>query len=269
MNKLSVCLAQTNIKFEDKEYNLKTAETLICKASGCGSDIIFFPEMSFTGFSMNTSLTREDDNYTFLKMVGFAKKYSICIGFGWTNKLDGLCENVYSILDKEGNLISRYSKIHPFSYSGEDKYFVGGNKIVSYHINNIPCSTFICYDLRFPEVFRLISDDVHFIILPACWPASRSEHWKTLLRARAIENQIYILAINCQGDINGMYYSGDSCIINPCGEIIDMISNEPGMITYDIDDDVCKYRNEFPVLRDKIAQSDLEVLAFHEGEVRL
>ena len=112
-------------------------------------------------------------------------------------------------------------------------------------------AVFICYDLRFPELFRAVSDKVSAVIIPANWPAKRSKHWKTLLQARAIENQVYILAVNCQGDMNGQYYSGDSCIINPNGDILDSLSDCEGVIHFDLPDDVEQYRNSFPVLKDR------------------
>ena len=89
------------------------------------------------------------------------------------------------------------------------------------------------------------------IIIPANWPAKRAEHWKALLKARAIENQVYIFAANCQGNIGGIYYSGDSCVINPDGQVLEMLSDQEGVIVYDLVDDVFLYRKAFPVLKDR------------------
>lgn len=255
---MRVCLAQTNILWEEKEKNIKNAESLIKKASYDKADIILFPEMSFTGFSMNTQLTGEDERYTVSRIAALAKDNCIGVGFGWVRRIAEKCGNVYSILDEKGNLVSEYIKIHPFSYSGEDVFFIGGNSIISYSIKGIPSSTFICYDLRFPELFRTISEEIHLIILPACWPARRSEHWKTLLRARAIENQVYILGVNCQGDIGGLYYSGDSCVINPNGDVLNILSDKTGLITCDLEDDVEEYRHTFPVMKDKKSVLELQ-----------
>ena len=80
---------------------------------------------------------------------------------------------------------------------------MGGEKVVTYDVGGVPFSSFICYDLRLPEVFRAIADFVHAVIVPANWPAKRAEQWKTLLRARAIENQVYVFAVNCVGDMGG------------------------------------------------------------------
>lgn len=122
---------------------------------------------------------------------------------------------------------------------------------ISFTMHNIPFSHFICYDLRFPELFQLVSKEADAIILPANWPASRREHWKTLLQARAIENQTYILAINCVGSIGGLDYSGDTCVINPDGKICTMLSGSEGNLYYTLCDNVSTYRNHFPVKNDR------------------
>ena len=248
---MKIALVQTRIVWEDKGANFRTAECIMQEQSDRGIEAVFFPEMSFTGFSMNTAVTGETDRYTVKKISSLAKANNINIGFGWVENTEAKSKNWYSVVGRSGVEISSYAKIHPFSYSGEDKCFAGGDELSVFSIEGVLFSTFICYDLRFPELFRAVADKVHAIIIPACWPAKRSEHWKTLLRARAIENQVYFFAVKCVGDIGGQYYSGDSCIINPNGDIMKMLSNKEGVITYDFEDDVDKYRKQFPVLNDR------------------
>lgn len=248
---MKIALAQTNITWEKKEVNIARAERIISESKKQSIELMLFPEMSFTGFSMNTSVTAEKKRETVLQMSGLASKYELSIGFGWVRAVDKKSHNVYTIVDAQGNIVSQYVKIHPFSYSGEDIKFLGGEEINLYYINDVPFSTFICYDLRFPELFRAVANEIHAVIVPACWPAKRAEHWKALLRARAVENQIYIFAVNCYGDMGEQYYSGDSCVINPDGEVLTMLSDTEGVITYDFNDDVEKYRSAFPVLRDR------------------
>lgn len=98
----------------------------------------------------------------------------------------------------------------------------------------------------------MVARDVSAVIIPANWPAKRSEHWKTLLRARAIENQVYILAVNCYGNLFGQYYSGDSCVINPNGEVLEMLSGQEGIISFELFDNVDEFRTRFPVLQDQV-----------------
>ncbi|MEQ8155575.1 MAG: nitrilase-related carbon-nitrogen hydrolase, partial [Clostridiaceae bacterium] len=107
------------------------------------------------------------------------------------------------------------------------------------------------YDLRFPEVFQAVSKNVSIIIVPANWPEKRREHWRCLLKARAIENQVYILGINCVEENNGLYYSGDSCVIDSSGNTLKELSYKEGLIIQDIEDNTDKIRREFPVKADR------------------
>ncbi len=248
---MKISLVQQFISWENKSKNLINAEKKIKQYANEGCDLVLFPEMSFTGFSMNTNVTGETDGYTVNLISKMAKNYGVSVGFGWVDNESSKSKNRYSIIDKKGDVVSSYVKIHPFSYSNEDKKFIGGNDLSIFRIDNIPFSTFICYDLRFPELFRAVADKVHAIIIPACWPATRSSHWKSLLKARAIENQVYIFAVNCYGNIGGLYYSGDSCVINPNGEIIEILSDKEGEIVFDFLDDVEIKRSSFPVFNDR------------------
>lgn len=248
---MKIALAQTNIVWENKKKNYRNAEKFIQEAKAKECRIILLPEMSFTGFSMKTEITRERDNDTIVYMQTLAQRNHISIGFGWVKDCGEKAENHYSVVNERGEILADYVKIHPFSYSGEDKKFQGGKETVFFSLDNIRFSTFICYDLRFPEIFQAVSGRAEVIIVPANWPAARAEHWKCLLRARAIENQVYIVGINCVGDIGGVEYSGDSCIINPNGEIIQMISQKEKLLVCDIEDDVQKWRSMFPMKLDR------------------
>ena len=246
---MKIALVQSHIFWEDKERNLAALESVL--ETERGADLYLLPEMSFTGFSMHTDRTAEQNRETAERVARLAVQHQTAIGFGWVRQAGEKCENVYSIINSRGDLVSEYVKIHPFSYSGEDKYFSGGSRTVIFEIDGIPFTVFICYDLRFPELFRAVCPDVHAVILPANWPAKRAEHWKTLLRARAIENQVCILAVNCAGEMNGLTYSGDSCVIKPDGEIACMLSGRDGVLRWDLTDDTDRYRKAFPVLQDR------------------
>jgi len=262
--KIRVALAQTQIVWEDKKSNYEAAREKIKEAAGRKAEAVFFPEMSFTGFSMNTDATKEKDGRTIQHMSALAKQYHVYIGFGWVKdcmESGGKCENHYTVVDHTGTVLSDYAKIHPFSYSGEDLKFQGGSGLVHFALNGIPCSSFICYDLRFPEIFQAVSKKAHMIIVSADWPAKRSAHWKTLLRARAIENQVYILAVNCVGEIGGVQYTGDSCIVGPDGEVKAELSGKEGMIELELMDDVAYYREVFPVKQDR--REVLYTVLFH------
>lgn len=244
-----------NIIWEDKEKNIDKAEKAIATASENNVDILFMPEMSFTGFSMNIAKTAESNNYTIEKLKALCQKYGIAVGFGWVKSCGEKAKNCYSVIDKNGKIISTYEKIHPFSYSGEDKYFEKGNALTKYNINGVGFSTAICYDLRFPEIFQAISkdSDITAIVVPANWPAKRSNHWKTLAMARAIENQVYIIGVNCVGFIGGTEYRGESCVITPNGDVKEFLLNEQIYFT-ELDYDVKKLQENFPIKQDRRVQ---------------
>lgn len=252
---MRIAICQTHIIYEDKTLNYERAEAFIKRAASEKCDIALFPEMSFTGFSMNTALTGEKDRESARLMRNLAAKYSIAIGFGWTELKAKGAENKYTVLNSVGNVISEYTKIHPFSYSDEDKYFLKGKNISLFEYKDFKISSFICYDLRFPELFQAVSDRADLIIVPANWPETRAEHWKTLLKARAIENMCYIIGINCVGDIDGIPYSGNSSAYNPSGDCLGEINGKEDILVIDIENDVEEYRKTFPVKNDR--QTDL------------
>lgn len=258
---MRIALYQMHIAWEDKKTNIARLEEQLQVLAQKKVDVLLLPEMSFTGFSMNTARTAEagpgnrpekqTEVGTWEKIQFLAMKYHIALGYGWAKECGEKCENHYTIVDKSGACLSDYAKLHPFSYSGEDRWFQGGKKLTAFTLEGVPCSTFICYDLRFPEIFQTASKEAHAVLLPANWPAARSSHWKKLLQARAIENQIYIFAVNCVGRIGNLDYSGDSCVVNPDGEIVEMLSGEEGIIIYEWEDDVPRYRSSFPVKQDR------------------
>lgn len=253
-NRLKIALAQMKIVWEDKKRNYGAAEKYIREAAAQKADAVFFPEMSLTGFSMNTKATKESDGWTVAHMGALARQYQISLGFGWVKDCTGTCgkcENHYTVVDIAGTVLSDYVKLHPFSYSGEDERFQGGSSLTHFVLGGIMCTSFICYDLRFPEIFQAASRRAHVAVVPANWPLKRREHWKTLLRARAIENQVYILAVNCVGETGGVLYAGDSCVIAPDGEVRAELSGAEGMVVWELTDDVARFRREFPVKQDR------------------
>lgn len=248
---IKIALFQMNIIWENKAANFLRLEEKLNLMEKRQIDLLLLPEMSFTGFSMNTAITEERANESIKQVTNFAKEYNIAIGFGWVKDCGTKSENHYTIINKEGSIISDYTKIHPFSFSGENKNFSPGNDIVNFKLANIDFSSFICYDLRFPEVFQIASKMADVIIMPANWPAKRREHWKCLLRARAIENQVYILAINCVGQIGDQDYSGDSCIIDPNGQVVAELADSEGILEYELKNDTEEFKKAFPTKNDR------------------
>jgi predicted amidohydrolase len=161
--------------------------------------------------------------------------------------------NALLIFAPDGREAARYQKIHPFSYGGEDKLFAGGPEVVTVDIENLVVQPTICYDLRFPELYRAGSQrGVHLILVQANWPDPRQAHWETLLRARAIENQAFVAGVNCVGTQDSLQYAGGSVVLSPKGEALALGGAAEGLVKSKVDLDLCKqWRKAFPALRDR------------------
>lgn len=285
---MKIALCQTEILWEEKEKNLCRARKWLEGAVEQGAELILFPEMSFTGFSMNTELTAEREQETVQAMQDMASEFGISIGFGWVKAGTGrvkdgadqtksgaglvkdgedrtregddqtkdgnareMAENHYTVLGSTGEILSDYVKIHPFRYSGEHRYFSGGDTLHTFRLGGLCIGTLICYDLRFPEAFQILAETCDVIVVPANWPQSRREHWKCLLQARSIECQTYILGVNCCGKQKELHYSGDSCMFAPDGRLLAGFLEGEGLILADILPDVKEYRKGFPTREDR------------------
>lgn len=251
---MKIALIEFHIEWEDKEKNFAKAEKCLNLLKDKGVQLVLFPEMSFTGFSMQVEKTADAEEETIRRASGWSKEYGMTIGCGWVGQAGQRCGNHYSVAD-QGRMIADYVKIHPFSYSGEDRYFEKGDHLCVCGVGDFCLGLQICYDLRFPEVFQILSKKADIIAVPANWPQKRREHWNCLLRARAIENQVYIAGINCVGAIGGLEYSGDTQLIDPAGNVCrpaEEISSEADKIyIYEIQNNVSEIRKGFPVKQDR------------------
>ena len=254
---MKIALGQLKICWEDKAANMEKLK--VCLKELPGVDLLLLPEMSLTGFSMNTEKTKELKRETVCQIQKLAEQYHTVIGVGWVKDLGTTCENHYSIVSPEGELLD-YAKLHPFSYGEESLHFTGGDTLPLCNYKGFEIGVQICYDLRFPEPFQILSKKADLIVVPANWPAARRDHWDTLLRARAIENQVYIAGINCAGSMGGQYYSGDSVLYRPDGTAVKTerrvlpgreATPEEAVFLCETDHQVKKYREAFPVKKDR------------------
>lgn len=252
-NQLKIGICQTDISFENKEQNLINAEKYIQKCAKMGAELVLFPEMSMTGFSMNPERIYETtkENITLNTMTEYASYYKVAVGFGYVLKENGYT-NRYTIVDSMGNIICDYAKIHPFSYAGEEKVYNKGEKLSYGKIGNFTICPLICYDLRFPELFVAASKYADVIVVPANWGGARNSHWRLLLQARALENQCYVIGVNRVGKDPDTYYVGNSLVANPYGSIECELGDEEDIIISSVDlNTIKKFRSEFPVRRDR------------------
>lgn len=261
---MRIGLGQIDIKWEDKQKNKGKCLEYLDKSRQAKIDLILFPEMTLTGFSMNIKQIGESNHESLEWFRDKAKEFDLHIGFGYVEKIGDKGINKYVIISSTGQVLSEYSKIHPFSFGEEDKYFESGTNIVSTQINDICLSTFICYDLRFPEIFQVASKNSHLIIVAANWPKVRRNHWITLLKARAIENQYYIAGVNRTGFGNGIEYIGDSLLISPTGDIISAAGEEEILIIGQINKkNVNVIRKDFNLKKDR--KEDLYIDLYQKG----
>ncbi len=241
---MKIAFAQLWVNENDRDATFLSAESLIKTAAKNGSDMILFQEMTLTGYSMDIEKTADKNGETEKLFAAAAAKYNIAVGFGHVKPSGEKAKNMYTVLDNKGKAIAAYTKIHPFSYAGEDKYFYGGESECRFEYNGIKFALIICYDLRFAYVF---GGEYDIMLVPADWPRSRADHWLTLLKARAIENQSYVAGINRAGKENG-----NTAVFDPRGIEAARLESTQGLVYADISsENVKKARLDFPVRQDR------------------
>lgn len=245
-------LAQMDTLWEDIEKNMKKVEEFIKKAVENNVELILFPEMTLTGFTMDIDklLLTEEETINLIKRIAVESK--INIGLGFAIRVDERGKNKYIIISKEGKALLKYTKLHPFSYAGESEKYYQGEEIGICKIDEFNIASFICYDLRFPEIFQIASKKAQIITVAANWPESRQEHWITLLKARAIENQCYVIGINRVGIGDGLQYDGGSVFVNPNGEILNELTSKEDLVVEALEiEQVSKVRAKFDIKKDR------------------
>jgi predicted amidohydrolase len=258
---MNIYCCQLDIVWEDKEANYRKVEALLAHARPQRNSLVLLPEMFATGFSMNVASIAEDaeNGSTAQFLSRQAAKLSVFLVGGFaTRGDDGMGRNVLAVFGPDGKRVVDYTKIHPFSIGDEHRHYAGGERVRTFSWprdasdTGATVSPFICYDLRFPEIFRLgARAGAEVIAVIANWPQPRIEHWVTLLRARAIENQAYVAGVNRCGTDPKLVYPGRSIIVDPHGVILADAGSEECVITAAIDLPALRdYRQRFPVLSD-------------------
>lgn len=250
---MRISIIQPDIVWEDPAANIEMASAMVADAAGKGASVAVLPEMFSTGFSMDAhSVPGVEDVPAELARLARENSISIIAGTAAHSRTTPPGLNRALAYDSSGELIAGYSKMHPFSFAGEDRHYVPGPGPVTFELGGQPSSVFICYDLRFPEVFRSVARKVKVIYVIASWPAARQEHWATLLRARAIEDQCFVVGVNRVGtDGNGVSHAGGSCVFGPFGEVVFSAGQAVGV--YDVELDIAlvdRVRAEYPFLDD-------------------
>ena len=246
---INVTLIQSNIIWEDRISNLKNYQEKLNQIES--TDLIILPEMFTTGFSMNPKDISENMSGETVQWMKYnASKINSAICGSIIIEEDSKYFNRFIWVNPDGS-IHHYDKRHLFSFAGENEYYTPGNEKVIIEYKGWKICPLICYDLRFP-VWSRNSEDYDLLIYVANWPDKRKSAWKSLLTARAIENQCYVIGVNRVGEDSKNYYSGDSSLINALGETLYTNSHIEEIYSNTISKyDLNKIRTQLPFLNDK------------------
>lgn len=255
---MRVALISLDQAWQDKAHNLARCKEHIANAAREGCQLIIFPEMTLTGYSLKVSEIAEDVGHseTIKCFSMLSSQYQIDIVFGLCLRRNQNGQNiVFNMLghaSQNGQVSSCYAKFHPFTFSGEDNVITPGEDLGFIELSGLTLGASICYDLRFPLLYATMASQICGAICIANWPAKRVAHWRALLVARAIENQMFMIGVNRIGtDGNALNYEKSSIVVSPDGQVISPLLASDELDIYDLDfNDTLKYRNNFPTLRD-------------------
>ncbi len=251
---LKIAGLQLDCVWEQKEKNFERVLDLAREAMQGGAQLLVLPEMFATGFSLRLNITMEEEGgitWEFLRNLAIRHNTTV-IGGLVLKAHGGWGRNCAVVFDNQGNNLGVYTKCHTISLMGEHLYHEAGKGPLVVQVGDTNISPFICYDLRFPELFRTVAHRSHMMVVIASWPAVRQRHWDQLLIARAIENQCYVLGVNRVGEGGGNYYAGGSALYDPLGNLLAGLKDQEGLLMGEIDPAmVDKVREEYPFLKDK------------------
>jgi predicted amidohydrolase len=254
MTSLRVAVVQHDIVWESRDATLSRLEPVVAAAAAARSRLVVLSEMFAVGFSMSTDLTAEaEDGPTTAWLVEQARLHDawLCGTIPVRTGENPLPYNTF-VLASPGGDVHRYRKIHPFTYGGEREVFAAGSDVVTVDVDGVRVTPFICYDLRFADVFWQAAASTDLYVVPANWPDARRRHWSSLLTARAIENQAYVAGCNRVGSGGRLAYVGDSRVVSPMGEVLASASIGETTLIVDVDTDaVAAVRERFPFHADR------------------
>jgi omega-amidase len=262
MSPLTITLIQTSLHWEDSSANRQMLENKI-RSLAHGTQLVVLPEMFSTGFSMRAEAlaeTMEGETIQWMKALAAEKK--IILTGSLIIKEKGNYFNRLAWVLPDGN-VGVYDKRHLFAYAEENKYYKAGNKRLIASVNDWKINLLICYDLRFPVWSRQspllrtergteVEAEYDLLVYVANWPERRIQAWKTLLPARAIENQCYVIGVNRVGDDGkGIHYNGESMVVDPLGHILYSKKDEEDIFTISLHkSQLLEVRRKFPFLHD-------------------
>ncbi len=254
MTTLTVSLVQLHVRDGQPEVNVERARALVQEAVRRGSRLVVLPELWPVGYVLEraSELASPLGEGAFAEVEGWAREHGVWITGSFLERTPTGFANTAVLFTPDGPLSPPYRKIHLFRLMDEDRYLESGHETPIFELPFAPTALAICYDLRFPELFRLYgARGAHLVILPAEWPHPRLHHWRVLIQARAIENQMFVLACNRVGENKGARFFGHSMVVSPWGEVLLEAGEQEVILTTEIDlDEVRKARERIPVWED-------------------
>jgi len=253
-----IAAVQHDIAWNDREANFARLAPMVAAAAGSGAGIVVLTETFSTGFAVEElDLGEPEGGPSSRFLLDQAARHGVWVG--------GSCPEVPAdapaddqrpcnsfVLAGPDGTTHRYRKVHPFTYAGEEEHFRAGTDLVTVTVAGLRISLFVCYDLRFADEMWQVAADTDVYLVPANWPEARRHHWSTLLRARAIEDQAYVVGVNRVGHGGGLDYSGDSCIIDPVGEVLASAAGGESILLADVSASrVAAVRARSPFLRNR------------------
>jgi predicted amidohydrolase len=234
---MKIAAVQHDIVWEDRDANFARLAPLIAGAAGAGAQLVLLTETFSTGFSMTPGIGEPEGGPSAQFLLGQAAEHGVWVAGSCPEiAADGeLPYNSLVIAGPDGT-VHRYRKLHPFTHAGEHERFRAGEKPTTLEIGGLRVTPFICYDLRFANIFWDAAPHTDVYLVPANWPSPRRQHWQTLLQARAIENQAYVVGCNRVGTAgDGTEHVGDSRIVSPMGELLATASGVETLLLADVD----------------------------------
>ena len=248
---------QHDIVWTDRSANFERLAPLIAGAAATGAEVVLLTETFSTGYAVDhPGLGEPEGGPSSRFLARQAAEHGIWIGGSCPEVPpdagdDQRPYNSFVLAGPDGTQ-HRYRKIHPFTHAGEDKTFRAGSEILTVDVAGLRVTPFVCYDLRFADEFWQAARSTDVYLVPANWPSKRRAHWQALLRARAIENQAYVVGVNRVGAGGGIDYAGDSVIVHPGGSVLAFAAEVETMLSADLDaDDVAELRHHFRFLPDR------------------
>ena len=249
-----ICSAQIASIWEEPEKTLEKAGIFIRHAAASGAALICFPEQFATGWDPQPRKNIQDIHGSIVSSLqGYAKECGIGILGSFRQADDPLPKNTAVAIGRDGTILSTYAKMHLFSSGHEDEGNSPGTALGIFTLDTLTCGIAICYDLRFPDLFRLYAQKgVQVVFVPSAWPHIRTRHWELFIQARALENQMYVLGVNTTGQTPIDRYSGGSMTADPLGIIISRANDAEQLVFTDLDPAVVDTaRRQFPVEKDR------------------